>query len=305
MFIFLIVILYKIKSVWCHARLMEPPSRSSMWRHGYETPKNYDDDGLYCGGMQTQWKLNGGKCGVCGDPWHLPLPRPNEMGGRYGNGIIVRNYKPGQVIHTVVDITANHRGYFEFRLCPNKSPKKEVSQDCLDRNLLTILNSTSTRYHDVGNHGSTRVQLALQLPPGLTCKHCVFQWTYVAGNNWGRCKNETFALGCGAQETFKSCADISIGDKAPNPSVLSQTTTNKPAKTTSTKTIYPTKLPTTKTNFSKKLPTTNTPSKPPKDHNKKKFPVFRPTIRNRISFHELMDNIRKDPRLRWMLKPKN
>ncbi|GBL98540.1 hypothetical protein AVEN_111650-1 [Araneus ventricosus] len=86
-----------VQCIWCHARLMEPPSRSSMWRHGYDTPKNYDDDGLYCGGMHTQWKMNGGKCGVCGDPWHLDVPRPNENGGKFGNGIIVRTYKPGQV----------------------------------------------------------------------------------------------------------------------------------------------------------------------------------------------------------------
>ncbi|GIY67667.1 hypothetical protein CDAR_109521, partial [Caerostris darwini] len=168
-----------VQSVWCHARLMEPPSRSSMWRHGYDTPKNYDDDGLYCGGMRTQWKVNGGKCGVCGDPWHLEVPRPNENGGKYGNGIIVRTYKRGQIIPAIVDITANHRGYFEFRICANKNRKKEVTQDCLDQNVLTIINSTSTQYH-VGNHGRSRVTLALQLPKGFTCKYCVFQWTYTA-----------------------------------------------------------------------------------------------------------------------------
>lgn len=48
--------------------------------------------------IQVQWQRNGGKCGVCGDAWHLPSPRPNEAGGVYGRGIIVRKYKPGQVI---------------------------------------------------------------------------------------------------------------------------------------------------------------------------------------------------------------
>lgn len=46
---------------------------------------------------QVQHKKNGGKCGVCGDPWHLPPPRPNEIGGKYGQGTIVRNYKTAQV----------------------------------------------------------------------------------------------------------------------------------------------------------------------------------------------------------------
>lgn len=51
-----------------HGRLMEPPGRSSAWRVGFKTPTNYDDDQLYCGGLTHQRK-NGGKCGVCGDPY--------------------------------------------------------------------------------------------------------------------------------------------------------------------------------------------------------------------------------------------
>lgn len=29
-------------------------------------------------------------------------------------------------------------------------------------------------------------------------------------NNWGMCDNGTGALGCGPQETFKNCADVSV-----------------------------------------------------------------------------------------------
>ena len=32
-----------------HGRLLEPPSRASMWRMGFNTPKNFDDDQTYCG----------------------------------------------------------------------------------------------------------------------------------------------------------------------------------------------------------------------------------------------------------------
>ena len=32
-----------------HARLLEPPSRASMWRMGFDTPENFDDDQTYCG----------------------------------------------------------------------------------------------------------------------------------------------------------------------------------------------------------------------------------------------------------------
>ena len=41
-------------------------------------------------------------------------------------------------------------------------------------------------YYSV-NHlpGPGRVKLQLKLPQGLECWHCIIQWTYVAGNNWG------------------------------------------------------------------------------------------------------------------------
>lgn len=32
----------------------------------------------------------------------------------------------------------------------------------------------------------------------------------VVGNNWGYCRNGTDAPGCGPQEHFRNCADISI-----------------------------------------------------------------------------------------------
>ncbi|GIY88162.1 hypothetical protein CEXT_120601 [Caerostris extrusa] len=289
-----------VQSVWCHARLMEPPSRSSMWRHGYDTPKNYDDDGLYCGGMKVsriihctlfysdiliqfshksllalQWEnyfdtegyanftlysveSKWWKMWVCGDPWHLEVPRPNENGGKYGNGIIVRTYKPGQ----------------------------EVTQDCLDQNVLTIINSTSTQYH-VGNHGRSRVTLALQLPKGFTCKYCVFQWTYTAG--------------CGIQETFKACADISINERTLSdvkPTTATPSTTVKPTKASRRPTFTkPTKI--------NRLPlvghTKPTVSAfPNRNKDKNKKPVQKPNIIRGETFQEALDRIRKDPRLsKW------
>ena len=46
--------------------------------------------------LQYQNGLNGGKCGVCGDPWGKPNPQ-FVAGGKYANGIITRTYKEGQV----------------------------------------------------------------------------------------------------------------------------------------------------------------------------------------------------------------
>lgn len=42
-----------VASVLGHGRLISPPGRSTMWRYGYNTPKNYNDNQLYCGGFNV------------------------------------------------------------------------------------------------------------------------------------------------------------------------------------------------------------------------------------------------------------
>ncbi|XP_070378456.1 uncharacterized protein [Dermacentor albipictus] len=195
-----------------HGRLMEPPSRSSMWRFGYKTPPNYNDNELFCGGYAVHWQQNGGKCGVCGDPWHQATPRNNEAGGKYAKGIIVRRYKRGEVMKASVQLTANHRGYFEFRLCPVNDPKVTATDECMAKHPLTMADdpSGSTRY--MVDARKRNFDLRLKLPNDMTCTQCVLQWSYTAGNNWGRCANGSSAVGCGPQETFRGCADIAIQD---------------------------------------------------------------------------------------------
>lgn len=94
-----------------HGRLIEPPSRASAWRYGFQTPPDYNDHELYCGGFTRQWKRNSGKCGECGDPWDIPEPRPHESGGQWGQGTIVRSYFPGSEMTIRVELTASHMGY--------------------------------------------------------------------------------------------------------------------------------------------------------------------------------------------------
>jgi hypothetical protein len=48
----------------------------------------------------------------------------------------VRRYKKDSGITIRVELTANHRGYFEFRLCPNNDPKRVGTQACLDKYVL-------------------------------------------------------------------------------------------------------------------------------------------------------------------------
>ncbi|XP_014217688.2 uncharacterized protein LOC106646160 [Copidosoma floridanum] len=73
-----------------HGKLMDPVSRSSAWRKGFNVTENYNDNELYCGGFAILHNQNKGNCGPCGDDWSKPRPRDNENGGKYGRGIIVR-----------------------------------------------------------------------------------------------------------------------------------------------------------------------------------------------------------------------
>lgn len=75
--------------------------------------------------LQTQWHQNGGRCGVCGDPYNGI--RENEAGGKYATGTISRHYTEGQSISVTVDVTTNHGGYFEFRLCPINNPRSHAT----------------------------------------------------------------------------------------------------------------------------------------------------------------------------------
>ena len=86
-----------------------------------------------------------GKCGICGDPYGAS-PRNHEApGGRYANGIIVREYKIGQVIDVQVDVTANHKGNFQFKLCPNNNILQDSDQSCFDRYASIILHAIASK----------------------------------------------------------------------------------------------------------------------------------------------------------------
>lgn len=138
-----------------------------------------------------------------------------------------------------VELTANHRGYFEFRLCPNNSPKQVTSESCLDKYVLKRVKTKEAdeTFHETRFYPGTEnkvYEMRYSLPEGLTCSQCVLQWKYIAGNNWGVCENGTGAVGCGPQEEFRACADISVSDKDgtvdtspyPTPTTITTTTTS-------------------------------------------------------------------------------
>ena len=125
--------MFQILLVSGHARFIEPPSRASAWRYGFDTPPDYNDNQVFCGGFTYQFAQAGGKCGICGDPW-LDAQKPHEApGGQYATGTIVRSYNAGETIKAKIQVTANHAGDFTFKLCPNNNVNQDPTQECFDR----------------------------------------------------------------------------------------------------------------------------------------------------------------------------
>jgi hypothetical protein len=75
-----------------------------------------------------------------------------------------------------VDVTSAHKGFMEWRLCPDLS--RADKQSCFDEYLLKLANDERSQVH-VGRNG--RYVIVLRLPTGLKCNHCVMQWNYRAG----------------------------------------------------------------------------------------------------------------------------
>ncbi|XP_060607944.1 uncharacterized protein LOC132760070, partial [Ruditapes philippinarum] len=226
------VILSQTGHVASHGRLIQPAQRSSAWRYGYNNPENYNDNQLFCGGFNVQWNQNDGRCGVCGDPYNAQVKPNEDVGGLYVvNGVITGSYDKGGVLNTEVEITAYHKGWFEFRLCPLATTTTKVTQECLNQNVLTVKGTNTTRIQleEIKTGLGPGVYIInLQLPSTITCERCVLQWKYNTGNSWN-CDSEGCGIGRGPQENFVNCADIRINDEETG----TATTDSSPCRTAS------------------------------------------------------------------------
>ena len=148
-----------------------------MWRMGFDSPENFDDDQTYCGSVESQSEgfmlipaviitaEAGAFSGVqtadvvesveiLGMTFqdnmkhllvkHTTTNNPPSLSviyfilGKFATGTIVRNYEPGSWIPVIVDITTNHGGYFIFKLCPNNDITQDPSQPCFDQHVLEV-----------------------------------------------------------------------------------------------------------------------------------------------------------------------
>ncbi|EFX74850.1 hypothetical protein DAPPUDRAFT_306952 [Daphnia pulex] len=204
---------FQIGQVTCHGRLMDPPSRNAMWRFGFPNPVDVKDNELWCGGQTVLWDVNGGKCGVCGDPWNETQPRAHEIGGHYANGLLGRRYTPGQVIDVEVELTSNHKGHFELRLCPlfGYQVADAETENCFNKYPLYLEGQSTYKFtipEDSAKHAILKYRV--KLPNQVTCTACVIQWVHYASHLNGTCDDGTMAIGCGNQEVYRNCADVAI-----------------------------------------------------------------------------------------------
>ncbi|KAJ7379974.1 hypothetical protein OS493_012736 [Desmophyllum pertusum] len=207
-----------------HGRLISPASRNSAWRFFPNRPKQYTDNELNCGGFNVQWNKNNGKCGVCGDAYHNKNPYYVYPGKYAKDGFITKTYKEGQEIEVTIDITSNHQGYFRFSV--GKLVNRPITQEQLKHVLLQPDGSNTWPLH-ASRNGVFKIKLLL--PKGLTCDHCVMQWWWTVGNNWGCNDNGDCGEGLGKkQETFVNCADIKI-ESAGGPVPTGAPNTNAPS----------------------------------------------------------------------------
>lgn len=122
----------------------------------------------------------------------------------------VKNYFPGSTIDVIINLDTNHGGYFEFELCRRDSFEQLEREDCFEK--LRFVDGTD-RFRLNKDHSDRGMKsMSLMLPHDLLeCRACILRWNYRAGNNWGVCKDGTYGNGCGPQELYRNCADISVG----------------------------------------------------------------------------------------------
>lgn len=143
---------------------------------------------------------------MCGDSFLEPTPRNHELGGKFGDGEIVKSYENIGELDVGVKITTNHFGYFSFDIC-NLDEFEDESEECFSENKLDFLDG-GQRYDIDSRTGM--INVSLSIPEDLECDHCVLRWKYTTANNWGKCDDGSSQIGCGVQETFINCADIEI-----------------------------------------------------------------------------------------------
>ena len=88
----------------------------------------------------------------------------------------------GQIIEVEVELTTNHWGWFEMKLCPVNDKLALEDQSCMNKYPLYLANSDSTKFWIPENSKKKDTfKYKVKLPNDVVCSQCVVQWTYRTG----------------------------------------------------------------------------------------------------------------------------
>ena len=82
-----------------------------------------------------------------------------------------------------VELTTNHWGWFEFKLCPVNAKTTLATKKCMDKHPLYLVNNPKeTKFYIPPDSKKKDIfRYKVQLPSDVVCSQCVVQWTYRAG----------------------------------------------------------------------------------------------------------------------------
>ena len=129
---------------------------------------------MNCGGFNTQWNINGGKCGICGEGFNSE--KLFEKGGRLYVGTIVRTFYKNCEMKVTAEITAPHRGYIEFRICNIDNVQGDATFECFEQNILRDKLGNSRFTYSQGKN-----TYSICPPKNFVCNHCVLQVSLKTG----------------------------------------------------------------------------------------------------------------------------
>ena len=207
-----------------HGMMTKPMSHNVYFGKGPKIPSSTDLGGA--GNVQNlNAAIGGGPDGMhkeatvghslCGD---IPTRGAFMPGtGKYGNAPSACTYKAGSEVIFEVDITAYHQGWFEFRLCDVEKNDGKLTQECLNKHVLSFnpndsLNKDHANYATLSKNvkcdgipGAPKgsccngggicnnfnrwvlgaqiptYRMKFKLPEGFECEKCVLQWFYQTG----------------------------------------------------------------------------------------------------------------------------
>ncbi|KAG9400937.1 Chitinase 1 [Aphanomyces cochlioides] len=211
-----------VQVVDAHGRLIDPPHRGYIGKLPQFSyiPKDYSDNvkpvvvNMASVAISTMACANMKTGGIYGT---FPTNRDKAIGACYA---------PGSTIDIQVQITANHKGYFEFGLCKLNGLNDKVTESCFQ----SLVQPNGDKQWPLPA-GAETFAMQYQLPSRVECNgdsHCVLRWWYVGGNNPG--------VGINGQEQFWNCADIYISktcgsNPPPSPSSNAPVTSRPQTKT--------------------------------------------------------------------------